>query len=88
VAKFYLFRTVIAGDYIGLALVGVLTSLISAYYYLRVVVIMYMQDGDPEIQREPWLGLTTGVAAVGTVVLSLAALPLINWASQAVLRLF
>jgi len=88
VAKFYLFRTVIAGNFIGLALVGVLTSLISAFYYLRVVVIMYMQDGEPEVHREPWLGLTTGLAAVGTVALSLAAVPLINWASQAVLKLF
>ncbi len=39
VGKFYLFRTVIEGGYIGLALIGVLTSLVSAYYYLRVVVI-------------------------------------------------
>jgi hypothetical protein len=51
-------------------------------------VIMYMQDGEPEVHRDPWLGLTTGAAAVGTVVLSLAAMPLINWASQAVLTLF
>ena len=86
--KFYLFRTVIAADFIGLALVGVLTSLISAYYYLRVIVIMYMRDGQPEVSRDPWLQLTTGVAAVGTVVLGLAAGPLLNWASQAVLRLF
>ncbi len=86
--KFFLFRTVIAGDFIGLALVGVLTSLISAYYYLRVIVVMYMQDGDPEVRREPWLGLTTGVAAVSTVVLSIASVPLFTWASQAVMSLF
>jgi NADH-quinone oxidoreductase subunit N len=34
------------GRVLPLAVVGVLTSLISAYYYLRVVVKMYMQDGD------------------------------------------
>ncbi len=34
VSKFYLFRTVIEGGYIGLAVIGGLTSLVSAYYYL------------------------------------------------------
>ncbi len=86
--KFFLFRTVIAADFIGLAVIGVLTSLISAYFYLRVLVVMYMQEGDPEMRREPWLNLTTGAAAVGTVVLSIAAVPLFTWASQAVLKLF
>ncbi len=86
--KFFLFRTVIEADFIGLALVGVLTSLISAYYYLRVLVVMYMQDGDPEVRKDPWLNLTTGVAAVSTVVLSIAAVPLFNWVSEAVLKLF
>jgi NADH-quinone oxidoreductase subunit N len=86
--KFFIFRTVIAGNFIGLALIGVFTSLISAYYYLRVLVIMYMEEGDPEVRREPWLGLTTGVAAVGTVVLSIFAVPVFTWASQAVLQLF
>jgi NADH-quinone oxidoreductase subunit N len=87
-AKFYLFNTVIEGGFIGLALVGVFTSLISAYFYLRLVVIMYMQDGEPEARRESWLSLTTGLAAVGTVLLSFAAVPLLSWASNAALTLF
>ncbi len=86
--KFYLFRTVLNGDYVGLALIGVLTSLISAYYYLRVVVIMYMHDGEPEIRSERWLNLTVATTAAATVVLSIFAAPLFSWASQAVLRLF
>jgi NADH-quinone oxidoreductase subunit N len=86
--KFYLFRTVIAADFVGLALVGVLTSLISAYYYLRVVVVMYMRSGEPEARRDPWLQVTIGATAVGTVVLALFAQPLLNWASQAILTLF
>src|SRR5262245_6930287 len=45
IGKFYLFRAVIEGGFTGLAIIGVLTSLISAYYYLRVVVTMYMKDG-------------------------------------------
>jgi NADH-quinone oxidoreductase subunit N len=52
VGKFYLFRSVMAGGFIWLAIIGVVTSLISAYYYLRVVVTMYMQEGEPPILEE------------------------------------
>ena len=88
VGKFYLFRTVLEGGFVGLALIGVLTSLVSAYYYLRVVVIMYMRDGEPEARREPWLYLTASVTALGIVVLSIFSAPLFSWASQAVLQIF
>jgi NADH-quinone oxidoreductase subunit N len=88
VGKFYIFSNVIAAGYIGLALIGVLTSLISAYYYLRVVVYMYMRDGEPEVRREPLLILTAAAGAICTVLLSIFSAPLFNWASQAVLRLF
>jgi NADH-quinone oxidoreductase subunit N len=88
VAKFYLFSAVIAGGFTGLALIGVLTTLVSAYYYLRVVVTMYMREGQPETVRETWLNLTWGVTAVLTILLALAPQALFNWASQAVLRLF
>jgi NADH-quinone oxidoreductase subunit N len=88
VGKFFLFRTVLQGGYVWLAIIGVLTSLVSAYYYLRIVVIMYMQEGDPEVRQDLWLNLTTAGAAIVTVVLSIFSLPLFNWASQAVLRIF
>jgi NADH-quinone oxidoreductase subunit N len=88
VGKFYLFRAVIAGGYTGLAIIGVVTSLVSAYYYLRVVVNMYMREGDPTIEREPWLGFTTISTAVLTVVLSFVPQWLFFMASTAVLKLF
>jgi NADH-quinone oxidoreductase subunit N len=88
VGKFYLFRAVIAGGFTGLAIIGVLTSLISAYYYLRVVVIMYMRDGEPETEHESFLDLTTTLTAVATVVISLVPQFLFAWASNAVLKLF
>lgn len=86
VGKFYLFRSVIAAGFYGLAVIGVVTSLISAYYYLRLVVIMYMHPGEPQTALNPWLNLTWGTMAVLTVVLSLVPAPLFWWASQAVLR--
>ena len=88
VGKFYLFRAVIAGGFIPLAIIGVVTSLVSAYYYLRVVVTMYMQDGEPETEREFWLGLTTAGTALVIVIVSLVPQGLFTWASEAVLRLF
>jgi NADH-quinone oxidoreductase subunit N len=88
VGKFYLFRAAIAGGFTGLAIIGVLTSLISAYYYLRVVVTMYMREGEPAVEREPWLNLTTGLTAIVTVVASLVPAPLFALASSAVIKLF
>jgi len=88
VGKFYLFRAIIAGGFPGLAVIGVLTSLVSAYYYLRVVVNMYMREGDPTIEREPWLDFTTAFTAIVTVSLSFVPQWLFLLASTAVLRLF
>jgi NADH-quinone oxidoreductase subunit N len=88
VGKFYLFRTAIQGGFIGLAIIGVLTSLVSAYYYLRVVVVMYMKEGDPETTSDPWLDLTWGLTALATVVLSFIPMALFAWASEAVVKLF
>ncbi|MEN8173396.1 MAG: NADH-quinone oxidoreductase subunit N [Chloroflexota bacterium] len=86
--KFYLFRTVLEAGYVWLAIIGVLTSLISAYFYLRVLVIMYMQDGDPQVETKGLINFTVTSTAIATVVLAIAAAPLFNWASQAVLNLF
>jgi NADH-quinone oxidoreductase subunit N len=88
VGKFYLFRAAIEGGFTGLAIIGVLTSLISAYYYLRVVVNMYMREGDPTIEREAWLDITTAVTAITTVVLSFIPQWLFLLAGSAALRLF
>jgi NADH-quinone oxidoreductase subunit N len=88
VGKFYLFRAVMAGGFTGLAIIGVLTSLVSAYYYLRVVVTMYMQEGDPQRSQESFLDFTTAFTAIATVVISLIPQYLFAWASSAVLKLF
>jgi NADH-quinone oxidoreductase subunit N len=88
IGKFYLFRTAIQGGFIGLAIIGVLTSLISAYYYLRVVVMMWMREGEPQVESEPWLDLTTAATAIATVVLSFLPAALFALASGAVLKLF
>jgi NADH-quinone oxidoreductase subunit N len=86
--KFYLFRSVIENGYLGLALIGVLTSLISAYFYLRIIVMMYMKDGQPEVRRETWLQVTAFASALAVIVLSLVSTPILSWAENALLWIF
>ena len=88
VGKFYLFRSVVDGGFVWLAIIGVLTSLVSAYYYLRVVIYMYMQEGEPVAQRDNWVYLTAGLTGVGMIILGIFSLPLLNWAYQAALSAF
>jgi len=47
-AKFYVFSAAVRAGHLILALVGVLTSLVSVYYYLRIVVVMFMKEPDQE----------------------------------------
>jgi hypothetical protein len=49
---------------------------------------MYMRDGDPVIEREPWLNLTWSFAALITVAVSFVPQWLFLLASTAVLKLF
>jgi NADH-quinone oxidoreductase subunit N len=86
VGKFYLFRATIAGGYTGLAIIGVLTSLVSAYYYLRVVVNMYMREGEPTAEQSLGLNFTAVSTALATVILSLAPQWLFVLASTAIFR--
>ncbi len=45
--KFALFRAVLHADYAGLAVIGILTVILSIYYYMKVVVAMYMRPAAP-----------------------------------------
>ena len=88
VGKFYLFRSVVEGGFVWLAIIGVLTSLVSAYYYLRVVIYMYMQDGEPTVHKDNWVYIAAAVTGVGMIVLGIFSLPLLNWAYQAAISAF
>jgi len=70
--KYYVFAGAIAGGYTWLAIVGVLMSVVSAYYYLRLVVVMYFRDEGASIAVPiPALALVAlvlsaaGVLAIG-----------------------
>lgn len=68
--KFYLFRTAIEGGFIGLAVIGLLTSLISAFYYLRVVVKMYFTEGEAGFHWNYWTSAVAIFAALAILVFS------------------
>ncbi|MCC6146804.1 MAG: NADH-quinone oxidoreductase subunit N [Anaerolineaceae bacterium] len=85
--KFYLFRTAVEGGFTTLALLGLLASIFSAFYYFRVVVMMFMQTGKAEARRDPWLALTLGITSLGVIGFGLLPGSLLNLALQAVLKL-
>ena len=67
IGKFYLFSGAIQKGYIWLAILGVLNSAASVYYYLRVIVYMYMKEPNEEFE---WTKVTAPVALA--IVLSVA----------------
>lgn len=66
--KYYVFAAAVKADLTWLAIVGVLTSAISVYYYLRLVVYMYFRESEsavlPEVSKLSLTGLTFCAIAV------------------------
>ena len=73
--KLYVFSAAVQAGYIGLAIIGVANSVVSAFYYLRLTVVMYMSSAQSEPvsgQRPaPALRLAVLVAVAGTLLLGL-----------------
>ena len=71
--KFWLFSAAIDAQYYWLAVIGVLNSAVSLYYYIRIVVFMYLKK--ETMGSEPVLGpslaVALGVAVVATIVLGI-----------------
>jgi NADH-quinone oxidoreductase subunit N len=88
VGKFYVFRVVIDAGYMWLAVVGVLTSLISAFYYLRVIQVMWMKPGEGAATPSRATDVVVGLAAIATFVVGLFPTPLISLAERALLAIF
>ncbi|MDT8440617.1 MAG: NADH-quinone oxidoreductase subunit N [Desulfuromonadales bacterium] len=65
--KFYIFAGAIEAGYIWLAIIGVLNSAISLYYYLRVMVYMYFRD---PVEDYAWVGMP--VSVVVSIVIAIA----------------
>lgn len=73
--KLYIFSAAIDAKLYSLAVIGVLTSLVGVYYYLRVIVAMYMREPEPSVVSAPFarnsMGVALAAAAIGTLALGL-----------------
>ncbi len=68
-AKFYLFAAVVKAGLVPLAVIGVINSLVSVYYYLRVIVVMYMKDAEKDsYQGVEWVSVATAGALAALVL--------------------
>lgn len=81
--KFFLFRTAVEGGYSVLAVIGILTSLVSAFYYLRVIVMMYMREGEESASRDLWVNAIAIILAAVVIIAGLIPTGLFNLALQA-----
>lgn len=91
VAKWYVFSAAVSADYYGLAIIGVLSSVVSVFFYLRVVVMMYMSERDarpapPLMSRMAMAGLA--ISAAGIVYLGLLPSRVLDWAQASVSTIF
>ncbi len=74
--KFLLFRSIVEGGFLWLAVATVLNSALSAYYYLRVIVTMYFwSDAQPMPTAQSTRGLYLGMAVAGIMVLAIGLFP-------------
>jgi NADH-quinone oxidoreductase subunit N len=87
VGKFYLFGAAVRAGYIWLAVIGVLNAAVAAYYYLRLIVVMYMREpeGTPATLVPSFSGsLALAVALWGVVQFGVLPAPLFDLAQAAV----
>jgi NADH-quinone oxidoreductase subunit N len=77
--KYYLFAAAVQSGYGWLAIIAVLMSAVSMFYYLRIVVAMYLREGrEAEFQFSGPLRLVGGIALIVTLVFGVLPAPLIS----------
>jgi NADH-quinone oxidoreductase subunit N len=91
IAKWYIFSAAVSAGHYGLAIIGVLTSVVSVFFYLRVVVMMYMAEweGTTPPPAVPAVGMVALAASVA-VIFSLGILPtpVLNLAAESIATIF
>jgi NADH-quinone oxidoreductase subunit N len=82
-AKFYVFTAALQSNLVGLTIIGVINSAIGAYYYLRLIVLMYMREpqSDAAVPPIPFAtGLAMVLSVVATIYLGVLPGPVLNFA--------
>jgi NADH-quinone oxidoreductase subunit N len=75
IAKWYIFTAAVQEGYYWLAIIGVLTSVVSVFFYLRIVVMMYMTEGAEVVRPHVPLAAAAGLAIATIAVFYLGILP-------------
>jgi NADH-quinone oxidoreductase subunit N len=84
-AKFYVFSAALKANLIWLTLIGVVNSAIGAYYYLRIIVVMYMREARKEVPVTPipvGLGVALALTIVATLYLGMLPNRVLQYARQ------
>jgi NADH-quinone oxidoreductase subunit N len=76
-AKWYVFFAAIRDRYTWLALVAIASSVVAAFFYIRVAVVMFMQDPDEddEMELDPSVGLRVALALCALIVIAVGVAP-------------
>jgi len=84
--KFYIFMSAINAGYAWLVIVAVIFSAISAYFYLRIVMYMYMKEPKETVQlsTSPGLGLALAITAAAVLLIGILPSVVVNSAKIAV----
>jgi NADH-quinone oxidoreductase subunit N len=86
IGKLYIFKAAVGAELYGLAILGVLTSVLGAFYYLRVVLYMYMRPAPDEAEASvtsPALSIALAAAVAVVVVFGIFADPMVRLAQAA-----
>jgi len=84
-AKYYVFRAALQENLIWLTIIGVVNSAIAAYYYLRVIVVMYMREPATDTAPEPVspaMKSALVIAAIATIYLGVVPGLVLNYATK------
>jgi NADH-quinone oxidoreductase subunit N len=87
VGKWYLFASAVSAGNYALAIIGVLTSVVSVFFYLRVVVMMYMSDdpsGAPVTAPSAASLFALGVPMVAILYLGILPTRLLDLAARSI----
>ena len=75
-AKFYVFSAALQANLVGLTIIGVLNSAVGAYYYLRIIVMMYMREAREPVPLGPIpLGVSAALTISALATIYLGVLP-------------
>ncbi len=87
VGKYFLFSAAIKAGWPALAVLGVLMSAVSLFYYFRIVRAMYFVEGEGEVRwrEEPAVAVAVGLCFAGTLVVGVLPQPLVALAKACLL---